>query len=98
MDGANKFVRGDAIAGIIITLINIAAGFTIGVFQNGMSFSEAAQNYTLLTVGDGLVSQVPALIISTGAGIVVSRAGADTNHLYMGDLPELANYVLDPVV
>jgi flagellar biosynthesis protein FlhA len=79
MDGANKFVRGDAIAGIVITLINIAAGFTIGVFQNGMSFAEAAQNYTLLTIGDGLVSQVPALIISTGAGIVVSRAGADTN-------------------
>jgi flagellar biosynthesis protein FlhA len=79
MDGANKFVRGDAIAGIVITLINIAAGFTIGVFQNGMSFSEAAQNYTLLTIGDGLVSQIPALIISTGAGIVVSRAGADTN-------------------
>ncbi len=79
MDGANKFVRGDAIAGIVITLINIAAGFTIGVFQNGMSFGEAAQNYTLLTIGDGLVSQVPALVISTGAGIVVSRAGADTN-------------------
>ncbi len=76
MDGANKFVRGDAIAGIIITLINIVAGFAIGVFQNGMSFSEAAQNYTLLTVGDGLVSQVPALIISTAAGIVVSRAGS----------------------
>jgi len=79
MDGANKFVRGDAIAGIIITLINIVAGFAIGVFQNGMSFSEAAQNYTLLTVGDGLVSQVPALIISTAAGIVVSRAGSDSN-------------------
>jgi flagellar biosynthesis protein FlhA len=79
MDGANKFVRGDAIAGIVITLINIAAGFTIGVFQNGMSFAEAAQNYTLLTIGDGLVSQIPALIISTGAGIVVSRAGAQTN-------------------
>ncbi len=79
MDGANKFVRGDAIAGIVITLINIAAGFAIGVFQNGMSFADAAQNYTLLTIGDGLVSQVPALIISTGAGIIVSRAGADTN-------------------
>ena len=79
MDGANKFVRGDAIAGIIITLINIVAGFAIGVFQNGLSFSEAAQNYTLLTVGDGLVSQVPALIISTAAGIVVSRAGSDSN-------------------
>jgi flagellar biosynthesis protein FlhA len=79
MDGANKFVRGDAIAGIIITLINIIAGFAIGVFQNGLSFSEAAQNYTLLTVGDGLVSQVPALIISTAAGIVVSRAGSESN-------------------
>lgn len=79
MDGANKFVRGDAIAGIIITLINIIAGFAIGVFQNGMSFAEAAQNYTLLTVGDGLVSQVPALMISTAAGIVVSRAGAESN-------------------
>jgi flagellar biosynthesis protein FlhA len=79
MDGANKFVRGDAIAGIIITLINIVAGFAIGVFQNGLSFSDAAQNYTLLTVGDGLVSQVPALIISTAAGIVVSRAGSESN-------------------
>jgi flagellar biosynthesis protein FlhA len=79
MDGANKFVRGDAIAGIIITLINIVAGFAIGVFQNGLSFADAAQNYTLLTVGDGLVSQVPALIISTAAGIVVSRAGSESN-------------------
>jgi flagellar biosynthesis protein FlhA len=75
MDGANKFVRGDAIAGIIITLINIVGGLAIGVFQNGMSFARAAQNYTLLTIGDGLVSQIPALIISTSAGIIVSRAG-----------------------
>jgi flagellar biosynthesis protein FlhA len=79
MDGANKFVRGDAIAGIVITIINIAAGFAIGVFQNGMNFADAAQNYTLLTIGDGLVSQIPALIISTAAGIVVSRAGAENN-------------------
>ena len=79
MDGANKFVRGDAIAGITITLINIFAGFAIGVFQNGMSFSEAAQTYTLLTVGDGLVSQIPALIISTAAGIMVTRAGTDNS-------------------
>jgi flagellar biosynthesis protein FlhA len=79
MDGANKFVRGDAIAGIIITFINIIAGFAIGVFQNGMSFPDAAQNYTLLTIGDGLVSQVPALVISTAAGIVVSRAGSESN-------------------
>lgn len=79
MDGANKFVRGDAIAGIIITVINIAAGFTIGVFQNGMGFSDAARTYTLLTVGDGLVSQIPALIISTAAGIMVTRAGSDNS-------------------
>jgi len=65
MDGASKFVRGDAIAGIIITLINIGAGFVIGVVQKGMPAFEAAQNYTILTVGDGLVGQIPALIIST---------------------------------
>jgi flagellar biosynthesis protein FlhA len=79
MDGANKFVRGDAIAGIIITLVNILAGLAIGVFQKKMNFADAAQTYTLLTVGDGLVSQIPALIISTAAGIVVSRAGAEKN-------------------
>jgi flagellar biosynthesis protein FlhA len=79
MDGANKFVRGDAIAGIIITLVNILAGLAIGVFQKGMNFADAAQTYTLLTVGDGLVSQIPALIISTAAGIIVSRAGAESN-------------------
>ena len=78
MDGASKFVRGDAIAGVIITLINIMGGLAIGVFQNGMSFSHAAQNYTLMTVGDGLVTQIPALVISTAAGIVVSRAGSET--------------------
>jgi flagellar biosynthesis protein FlhA len=77
MDGANKFVRGDAIAGIIITFVNILAGLAIGVFQKDMNFADAAQTYTLLTVGDGLVSQIPALIISTAAGIVVTRAGAE---------------------
>ncbi|MCD6297442.1 MAG: FHIPEP family type III secretion protein, partial [Deltaproteobacteria bacterium] len=71
-------VRGDAIAGVIITLINIIGGLAIGVLQNGMSFSHAAENYTLMTVGDGLVSQIPALIISTAAGIVVSRAGSNS--------------------
>jgi len=75
MDGASKFVRGDAIAGIVITMINICAGFIIGVVQEGMPLMEAAQNYTTLTIGDGLVSQIPALIISTGAGILVSRSG-----------------------
>jgi len=76
MDGAAKFVRGDAIAGIIITAINIIGGFIIGVLQQKMSIIDAAQNYTLLTVGDGLVSQIPALTISTAAGIVVSRAAS----------------------
>ncbi len=79
MDGANKFVRGDAIAGIIITLANIIGGLAIGVFQNKMSFASAAENYTLLTIGDGLVTQIPALIVSTAAGIIVSRAGAEAN-------------------
>ncbi len=77
MDGASKFVRGDAIAGIIITLVNIIGGFIIGVFQKDMSMLTAAQNYTLLTVGDGLVTQVPALIISTSAGILVSRSASE---------------------
>jgi flagellar biosynthesis protein FlhA len=79
MDGANKFVRGDAVAGIIITLINIMGGLAIGVFQNQMTFADAAQTYTLLTIGDGLVSQIPALIVSTAAGIIVSRAGSETS-------------------
>ncbi|OHB24734.1 MAG: flagellar biosynthesis protein FlhA [Desulfuromonadaceae bacterium GWC2_58_13] len=74
MDGASKFVRGDAIAGIIITLVNIGAGFVIGVLQQGMPMVQAAQNYTILTVGDGLVGQIPALIISTGAGLLVTRS------------------------
>ncbi|MGB9498912.1 MAG: flagellar biosynthesis protein FlhA [Dissulfuribacterales bacterium] len=79
MDGASKFVRGDAIAGILITLINIIGGFVIGTFQQGMSMAEAAQNYTILTVGDGLVSQIPALIISTATGIIITRTASDTN-------------------
>jgi flagellar biosynthesis protein FlhA len=79
MDGANKFVRGDAIAGIIITLANIIGGLAIGVFQNKMTFGSAAETYTLLTIGDGLVTQIPALIVSTSAGIIVSRAGAESN-------------------
>ncbi len=77
MDGASKFVRGDAIAGIIITVVNILGGLAIGVIQKGMPVGEAAQTYTLLTVGDGLVSQIPALFISTAAGIVVSRAATE---------------------
>lgn len=74
MDGAAKFVRGDAIAGIIIALVNIIGGFIVGVAQQGMEMADAAQVYTLLSIGDGLVGQVPALIISTAAGIIVTRA------------------------
>ena len=75
MDGASKFVRGDAIAGLLITAINIIGGIIIGVAQQGMPFSEAGRTYTLLTVGDGLVTQVPALIVSVAAGLLVSKAG-----------------------
>ncbi len=75
MDGASKFVRGDAIAGLLITFINIIGGMIIGVAQMSLTFTEAANNYTLLTVGDGLVSQIPALIVSTAAGLLVSKAG-----------------------
>jgi len=79
MDGASKFVRGDAIAGLIITLINIIGGLIIGAVQNNMGIGEALQTYTLLTVGDGLVTQVPAIIISTAAGIVITRSASDSN-------------------
>ncbi len=75
MDGASKFVRGDAIAGLLITFINIIAGLIIGMLQEGLSFAEAGHNYTLLTIGDGLVSQIPALIVSTAAGMLVSKSG-----------------------
>ena len=75
MDGAAKFVRGDAIAGLLITFINIVGGMIIGVAQKGISFSEAADTYTRLTVGDGLVTQIPALIVSTAAGLMVTKAG-----------------------
>ncbi len=79
MDGASKFVRGDAIAGILITAVNIIGGIIIGVAQSGMDFGQAAETFTLLTVGDGLVTQIPALIISTAAGILVTRSGTDDN-------------------
>lgn len=79
MDGASKFVRGDAIAGIIITLINIVGGLLIGVLQKGLDLQTAAKTYTMLTIGDGLVSQIPALIISVAAGIVVTRNSGSQN-------------------
>lgn len=78
MDGASKFVRGDAIAGIIITIVNVVGGMIVGMAQNGLSFSEAADTYTRLTVGDGLVSQIPALIVSVAAGLMVSKGGLTT--------------------
>jgi flagellar biosynthesis protein FlhA len=77
MDGASKFVRGDAVAGILIMLIMIIGGLAIGVLQHNLDFATAASNYTLLTIGDGLVAQIPALVISTAAGIVVSRVSTD---------------------
>ena len=86
MDGSSKFVKGDAIAGLLITAINIIGGIFIGVVQRGLSFSEAASTYTILTVGDGLVSQIPALVVSTAAGLMVTNAGGGTR---MG--PQLAS-------
>jgi len=77
MDGASKFVRGDAVAGIMVTLINIIGGLIVGIVQHDLDFATALNNYTLLTIGDGLVAQIPALIISTAAGIVVTRVGGD---------------------
>ena len=101
MDGASKFVRGDAIAGIIITLINIGAGFIIGVVQQGMPLGEALTNYTLLTVGDGLVSQIPALLISAAAGLLVSRSGSESKmgqdfakHLFSSTTPVMVGGVI----
>jgi len=79
MDGASKFVRGDAIAGIMILIINVVGGLIVGMVQHNMDFASAAENYTLLAIGDGLVAQIPALIISTAAGLVVSRVSTEEN-------------------
>jgi len=84
MDGAMKFVKGDAIAGILITIINIVAGLLIGVLQRGMPAGEAAQVYSILTIGDGLVSQIPALLISIAAGIVVTRVASEDEGAHLG--------------
>ena len=88
MDGASKYVRGDAIAGLLITFVNAIGGIIIGVAQNGMSFNDAANAYTLLTIGDGLVSQIPALIVSTAAGLLITKAGitGKTNDALFGQL------------
>jgi flagellar biosynthesis protein FlhA len=90
MDGASKFVKGDAVAGLIITIINIIGGLAIGVLQRGMPVGAAAQTYSLLTVGDGLVSQVPALLFSTATGIIVTRSAGE-NNLGMDIITSLAS-------
>ncbi|AAO26954.1 flagellar biosynthesis protein FlhA [Buchnera aphidicola str. Bp (Baizongia pistaciae)] len=79
MDGASKFVRGDAIAGILIMIVNIIGGLVIGILQHNMTFSQAAQVYTILTIGDGLVAQIPALVVSTASGVIVTRVSTDQN-------------------
>ncbi|MGR3321930.1 MAG: flagellar biosynthesis protein FlhA [Pseudooceanicola sp.] len=88
MDGASKFVRGDAVAGVIITLINVIGGILIGVIQHDLSLSEAANNYTVLTIGDGLVTQIPALIVSLAAGLIVTKGGTEgaANEAVLGQL------------
>ena len=91
MDGASKFVRGDAIAGILITLVNVLGGFAIGALQMGMSLGESLQKFTLLSIGDGLVSQIPALIISIGAGLLVTRA-SDNNNIGAQVAGQIARY------
>ncbi|MDG5494057.1 flagellar biosynthesis protein FlhA [Niveispirillum sp. BGYR6] len=88
MDGASKFVRGDAVAGLVITFVNIIVGMIIGIAQKGMSFTQAGASYTLLTVGDGLVSQIPALLVSLAAGLMVSKSGStgSTDKAVVGQL------------
>ncbi len=89
MDGSSKFVKGDAVAGIIITLINIIGGFLIGVFQYDMDVAESASTFTLLTIGDGLVSQIPALIISTATGIMITRSSSDGDNFAEGTINQM---------
>lgn len=91
MDGSSKFVKGDAVAGIIITLINIIGGFLIGVFQYDMSVAESASTFTILTIGDGLVSQIPALVISTATGIIITRSSSDGDNFAEGAINQLVN-------
>ncbi|TMV43608.1 FHIPEP family type III secretion protein, partial [Thioclava sp. BHET1] len=88
MDGASKFVRGDAIAGIIITLINVVGGILIGVIQHGLTLQQAVDNYTTLTIGDGLVTQIPALVVSLAAGLIVTKGGTEgaANEAVLGQL------------
>ncbi len=89
MDGSSKFVKGDAVAGIIITLINIIGGFLIGVFQHDMSVADSAATFTLLTIGDGLVGQIPALIVSTATGIMITRSSSDGDNFAEGTINQM---------
>lgn len=89
MDGSSKFVKGDAVAGIIITLVNIIGGFLIGVFQHSMTVSSSASTFTILTIGDGLVGQIPALIVSTATGIMITRSSSDGNNFAEGTIKQM---------
>jgi len=89
MDGSSKFVKGDAVAGIVITMINIIGGFLIGVFQHGMSVGDSASTFTLLTIGDGLVGQIPALIISTATGIMITRSSGEGDNFAEGTINQM---------
>lgn len=89
MDGSSKFIKGDAVAGIIITMINIIGGFLIGVFQFDLDVGTSASTYTILTIGDGLVSQIPALIISTATGIMITRSSSDGTNFAEGTISQL---------
>ncbi|WP_334093961.1 flagellar biosynthesis protein FlhA [Helicobacter typhlonius] len=92
MDGASKFVKGDAIASIIITIVNIIGGFLIGVFEHGMSAKQSAETFTILTIGDGLVGQIPALIVATATGIITTRAAKSSQTNFAGDIiTQIAN-------
>ena len=89
MDGSSKFVKGDAVAAILITLVNIIGGFLIGIFQHNMSVSDSASTFTILTIGDGLVGQVPALIISTATGIMITRSSSDGDNFAEGTIKQM---------
>ncbi|WP_345979155.1 flagellar biosynthesis protein FlhA [Sulfurimonas sp. HSL3-2] len=89
MDGSSKFVKGDAVAGIIITLVNIIGGFLIGVFQHSMTVASSASTFTILTIGDGLVGQIPALIVSTATGIMITRSSSDGNNFAEGTIKQM---------
>jgi flagellar biosynthesis protein FlhA len=91
MDGSAKFVKGDAVAGIVITIVNLVGGLMIGMFQHGLTASDSAQIYTILTIGDGLVAQIPALIISTATAIIITRSNSDDEKFASGTISQLVN-------